>query len=65
MIKIKKGDLLKIRDCEGLQRYYYTGILDNMTYKGVPCVFLATDLQNKNTYARFSQQKLAEYGYLL
>ena len=65
MIKIKKGDLLKIRDCEGLRRYYYTGILDNMTYNGVPCVFLATDLQNKNTYARFSQKKLAEYGYCL
>ena len=65
MIKIKKGDLLKIRDCEGLQRYYYNGILDRMTYNGVPCVFLATDLKNQNTYARFSQQKLADYGYCL
>ena len=65
MIKIKKGDLLKIRNCEGLQHYYYTGILDKMNYNSVPCVFLATDLENKNTFARFSQQKLAEYGYCL
>jgi hypothetical protein len=65
MIKIKKGDLLKIRSCEDSQYYYYTGIIDRMNYNGIPCVFLATDLQNRNTYARFSQQKLAKYGYCL
>jgi hypothetical protein len=65
MIKIKKGDLLKIRCCEGLQFYYYTGIIDSMFYKNMPCVFLATELDNPKTFARFSQQKLAEFGYCL
>lgn len=65
MQKIKKGDLLKIRSCEGLELFYYTGIIDGLTFDGIPCVFLAKDLENENTYSRFSQQKLNEYGYYI
>lgn len=62
MKTIKKGDLLTIRGNE-TKLLYFTGIFDNFTYCGLPCVFLAEDIENKNTYERYSQQKLSENGY--
>lgn len=64
MEKIKKGDMLRIKSCEGLP-YFYTGVIDIITFNNIPCVFLATDLKNKNTFARFTQQNLAKHGYYI
>lgn len=63
MKKIKKGDVLNIKSNLTGENYFFTGIFDRMSYNGLPCVFLATDLNNKNTYARFTQQTLNKNGY--
>lgn len=65
MIKLKKGDKTTINCKLNNKPYYYTGILDCMTFDGVPCVFLATDINNKLTYGRFTQQFLVEHGYII
>ena len=64
MIKLKKGDIVIIKGNE-TEIYFYTGLFDKMKFDNIPCVFLATDLKNKNTFSRFSQQKLKENGYII
>ena len=61
---MKKGELLNIKNADG-EHLYYTGIVDKFTYNGQKCVFLATDLNDANTYARYTQQTLAFHGYYL
>lgn len=65
MKKIRKGDKITIKNCEGTTIKYYAGIDNIMKYGGLNCVFLADDIKNKNTYSRYSQQKLQEYGYII
>ena len=65
MKQIKKGDVLNIKSTLTGESYIFTGIIDRMSYGGLPCVFLATDLSNKNTYARFTQQTLYKNGYVI
>ena len=66
MQKIKKGDLLEnIKSLENGNSYYFVGFDSIMNFDGVPCVILATDIKNKNTYARYTQQILAAYGYYI
>lgn len=65
MNKLKKGDKTNINCKLNNKPYYYTGVKDFMTFDGLPCVFLATDIKNKNTFARFSQQYLNEHGYYI
>lgn len=56
---IKIGDLICIN---GIMKCFAS--LDPcMNFEGTPCVFLADDLKNKNTYGRYTQQFLAEHGY--
>lgn len=56
---IKKGDALTIDNTT----YYYVGLDKEMKYNNLPCVFLATDPENKNTYARYSIEYLNNRGF--
>ena len=64
MKKIKKGDLLILQGNES-KELYYTGVLDSYTWNERPCIFLAEDLKNKNTYSRFSQDFIEACGYCI
>lgn len=63
--ELKPGDRTGIYSKESGKEYFYTGIFDTMTCYGRACVFLATDLDNKNTFARWSQQDLEQRGYII
>lgn len=61
MEKIKIGDAVNING-----KNLYLAAMDRiMTYEGEPCVFLAENLENKNTYGRYSQKSLRKHGYVL
>lgn len=64
MKKLKKGDLTNIKGLNN-QQLYFTGEFSNMSYGGLPLVFLARDLSNKLTYSPYSQQFLLENGYAI
>lgn len=65
MVKIKKGDKLTIKSKENNLYFYYTGLTSPSYFGGLPCVVLATDLNNKNTYANYSQATLNIWGYTI
>lgn len=60
MEKIKMGDALNING-----KKLYLAAMDRMTDNGEPCVFLAENLENKNTYGRYTQNFLRKHGYVL
>lgn len=64
MRKLKKGDLLTINGNE-TRKLYFAGIDSEFSCSGLKCVILAEDLKNISTFSRWSQQKLAEFGYIL
>lgn len=64
MEKIKKGDLLTLKGNE-TKKLYFVGIDAEFSYCGLSCVILAEEQSNKNTFSRWSQQKLREFGYCL
>lgn len=63
--ELRPGDRTGIYSKESGKEYIYTGIYDTMTYNGRACVFLATDPENKNTFARWSQQDLEQRGFII
>ena len=69
MKKIKIGDKVTVEGKGILGHFKKTLIfaaMDNIhTHNGVPCVFLASDVHNTNTYERFSQQFLNKHGYCI
>lgn len=65
MIKLKKGDKTTIKSTIDGSNLYYTGVKSCMTYDGLPLVFLARDINNKFTFSQFSQQFLADHGYII
>jgi hypothetical protein len=65
MIKLKKGDKTTIKSTIDGSYLYYTGVKSSMNYDGLPLVFLARDINNKLTFSQFSQQFLAEQGYII
>lgn len=65
MKKITIGDKVILNGNEGKEVRYLAAMDKAHTYNGIPCVFLATDIQNKNTYGRYSQQFLNQCGYCL
>lgn len=65
MIKLKKGDKTAIKSTIDGSFLYYTGVKSRMTYDGLPLVFLARDINNKFTFSQFSQQFLADHGYII
>ena len=65
MQKLKKGDKTHIKSIENGKPLYFTGVIDEITFNNAPCVFLATNLNNKNTYSRYSQTLLNAYGYYI
>ena len=60
---LKKGDITTLISTETGNPLYYAGIDSTMKYKNLPCVILATDPENKNTYGRYSIEYLNERGY--
>ena len=66
MNELKKGDFSGIYTRETGKPLFYTGIFDRMTDEdGRPCVFLATDPSNKNTFYRWTQSDLLKRGYYI
>lgn len=66
MNELKKGDFCGIYTRETGEPLFYTGIFDRMTDEdGRPCVFLATDPSNKNTFYRWTQSDLLKRGYYI
>lgn len=66
MNELKKGDFCGIYTRETGEPLFYTGIFDRMTDEdGRPCVFLATDPDNKNTFYRWTQSDLLKRGYYI
>lgn len=65
MKKLRKGDATAIKSPVTGEYLKYTGVMDSMKYDGIPCVFLARDINNRLTYTRFSQQFLAKNGYCI
>lgn len=65
MIKLKKGDKTTIKSTIDGNYLYYTGVKSCMNYDGLPLVFLARDVNNKLSFSQFSQQFLAEHGYII
>lgn len=65
MKQIKIGDVVVLNGNEGCEVKYLAAMDNVHTYAGLPCVFLATDINNKNTYSRYSQQYLNNCGYCL
>lgn len=69
MKKIKIGDNVTVEG-EGILGHFKKTLtfvaMDNIhIYNGVPCVFLALDVHNTNTYERFSHQFLNKNGYCI
>lgn len=62
MKKIKIGDKVTVEG-EGKKTLTFVAMENIHTHSGVPCVFLASDVHNTNTYERFSQQFLNKHGY--
>lgn len=66
MNELKKGDFCGIYTRETGEPLFYTGFFDRMTDEdGRPCVFLATDTSNKNTFYRWTQSDLLKRGYYI
>ena len=69
MKKIKIGDKVTVEGKGILGHFKKTLIfaaMDNIhTHNGVPCVFLASDVHNTNTYGRFSLQFLNRHAYCI
>ena len=63
--ELRPGDRTGIYSKESGKEYIFTGNYDTMTYNGRACVFLATDPENKNTFARWSQQDLEQRGFII
>lgn len=59
LIFLNRGDAVTIDNIN----YYYAGIDPVMKYGPLPCVLLARDLNNPNTYNRFSNDYLMQRGY--
>lgn len=57
------GDITPFKDHETNKPLYYAGLDLQMKYKNLPCIFLATDPNNKNTYARYTIEWLNNRGY--
>lgn len=60
---LKIGDITTLTSPENGAPLYYVAIDPVMKYKNLPCVFLATDPANKNTYSRYTIEYLNEHGY--
>lgn len=60
---LKIGDITTLTSPETGAPLYYVAIDPVMKYKNLPCVFLATDPENKNTYSRYTIEYLNERGY--
>lgn len=66
MKELKKGDFTGFCTKEDNKPLFYTGIFDRMKdADGRPCVFLATDPENKNTFHRWTQSDLLKRGYYI
>ena len=66
MKELKKGDFTGIYTRDDNKPLFYTGIFDTMKDEdGRPCVFLATDTSNKNTFYRWTQSDLLKRGYYI
>lgn len=66
MKELKKGDFTGIYTRDDNKPLFYTGIFDSMKDEdGRPCVFLATDPSNKNTFYRWTQSDLLKRGYYI
>lgn len=63
MINLKVGDITNLKHPETGAPLYYVALDYMMKYKNLPCVFLATDPNNKNTYSRYSIEYLNNHGY--
>ena len=57
------GDLTPFTDIIDNKPLYYAGLDPVMKYKNLPCVFLATDLENPNTYYRYNIEWLNNRGF--
>lgn len=53
---MKKGDFTGIYSKENGNPYFFVGYDNAMKYGGKKMLIFATDLRNKNTYARFRPQ---------
>ena len=66
MKELKKGDFTGIYTRDDNKPLFYTGIFDTMKDEDSrPCVFLATDPDNKNTFYRWTQSDLLKRGYYI
>lgn len=65
MKELKKGDFTGIYSSIDGKPLYFTGVYSCMEYDGMPCVFLATDLNNNLTFCRWSQQDLNKRGFTI
>lgn len=66
MQELKKGDFTGIYSQIDGKPLFYTGVFDRMKDEdGRPCVFLATDTENKNTFYRWTQSDLLKRGYYI
>ena len=66
MQELKKGDFTGIYTRDDNKPLFYTGIFDTMKDEdNRPCVFLATDPDNKNTFYRWTQSDLLKRGYYI
>lgn len=65
MQELKKGDFTGIYSSIDGKPLYFTGVYSCMEYDGMPCVFLATDLNNNLTFCRWSQQDLNKRGFTI
>lgn len=63
MKEIKRGDFTGIYSQIDGKPLFYTGQYDYMECSGLPCVWLATDINNNLTFSRWSQQELNKRGW--
>lgn len=55
-IFMKKGDFTGVYSKENGKPYFFVGYDNSMKYGNKKMLIFATDLKNKNTYARFKPQ---------
>ena len=60
---LQPGDKTNIKSPENGKKLFFAGYDHFFTAGGVPCIFLAYNLENKNTFARYTEKALNKYGY--